>query len=135
MSELRAVPAEARKTRTCLLWVDGPFLRARFLPGARVELADAVENLEASATLTAGEPRLAIIDLRAIHSQSAEARALFAGPEASRVSRAVALVVGSPLTRMIGNFFLGFNKPKEPTRLCASEQEAEDWLKSLPPPP
>ncbi|MBL8613477.1 MAG: hypothetical protein JNL38_39420 [Myxococcales bacterium] len=135
MTDLRPVPPEATTTRTCSLWVDGPFLRARFLPAARVELADAVENLEVSARLTGGEPHLAIIDLRGLHSQSAEARALFAGPEASRVSRAVALVVGSPLTRMIGNFFLGFNKPKEPTRLCASEREAEEWLQSLPPRP
>lgn len=76
VTDLRPVPPEATTTRTCSLWVDGPFLRARFLPAARVELADAVENLEVSARLTGGEPHLAIIDLRGLHSQSAEARAL-----------------------------------------------------------
>lgn len=128
----RPVPSTAVRTRTCELWLEEPFLRARFLPGAQVELADARENLEACARLTNGQPRLALIDLRDVRSQSAEARAHFAGPEARRVSRAVALLVGSPLSRVLGNFYLGFNKPTEPTRLFGSEAEAEEWLKALP---
>lgn len=125
-----STPENAVQTRTCTIWLD-EFLRARFLPNAVVELADAEENLEACLALTAGRPRPAIIDLRQIRSQSAAARDYFAGPRANRVSTAVALLVGSPLSRVLGNFYLGFNRPKEPTRLCGSEAEAEAWLRSL----
>lgn len=96
-----------------------------------MELADAQENLAVCEGLTKGQPHLAIIDLLEVRSQSADARACFAGPAASRVSRAVALLAGSPMSRVIGNFFLGFNRPIEPTRLCASEAEAEVWLTGL----
>ena len=37
----------------------------------------------------------------------------------------------SPLTRAIGNFFLGLNKPLMPTRLFTSEEEALAWLKTF----
>lgn len=121
-------PATARVTRTCTLWVDD-LLHARFLPGADVTLDDARENLSVSVELTDGRALPALIDLRHVRSQSADARALFAGPEATRVSSAVALVVGSPLTRVVGSFYLGFNRPEVPTRLFTSEEEAEAWLR------
>lgn len=69
-----------------------------------------------------------LVDLRAVRSQSAEARAYLAGPEATKVSAAVALLVASPLSRAIGNFYLGFNRPEVPTRLFTDEIEAERWL-------
>jgi hypothetical protein len=123
-------PPGTRSTRTCLIWADD-LLRARFHPGADVTLDDARENLQISAELTRGARLPALIDLRHLRSQSAEARALFAGPEATRVSSAVALVVGSPVTRVVGSFYLGFNRPEVPTRLFTSEGEAETWLRSV----
>lgn len=124
-------PEGATTTRTCLVWVDD-LLHARFLPGADVSLDDARANLAVCRELTKGISRGAIIDLRPIRSQTAEARALFAGPEATVIAWAVALVVGSPLTRVLGSFYLGFNKPEVPTRLFTSTSEAATWLRSLP---
>jgi hypothetical protein len=40
----------------------------------------------------------------------------------------VALLVGSPVTRVIGNFFIGLNKPRWPVRLFRSESDALAWL-------
>ena len=68
-----------------------------------------------------------------MRSQSAEARALLAGPTATAVSLAVALVVESPLSTVLGNFYLGFNRPETPTRLFTSVAEAEDWLATFQP--
>jgi hypothetical protein len=126
-------PGLAVTTRTCTLWMEGPLLRGRFLPGAEVELADARENLEASARLIGGRAVPVLVDLRPVKSQSAEARALLAGPDAGQVGCAVALVIGSPLSRVLGSFYLRFNRPGTPTRLFASVEEAERWLLSLPP--
>lgn len=118
-----------RATRTCFMRVEGGLLRARFFPGADVSAADARENLAASAALCGGRCTPALIDLRGIRSQSSEARAVFAGPEAARVSRAVALLVDSPLTQVLANFFLRFNRPRAETRLFTSEEAAEAWLR------
>ena len=50
-----------------------------------------------------------------------------------RVSAAVALLIGSPMSRVIGNFYLGFNRPQTPTRLFTDTDEAEAWLRTFLP--
>ncbi len=123
-------PTHAERTRTCAIWVDG-VVRARFHDGAVVDLEDARENLALTARLTAGHRLPVLVDLRGVRSQSADARRLFAGPAATAVSVAVALVVESPMSRVVGNFYLGFNRPETPTRLFTSTDDAEQWLRSF----
>ncbi len=122
-------PPGAVTTRTCLLWVERGLLHGRFLRGAEVTREDALENLAASLALTGGHRLPALIDLREVKVQAAEARAELAGPGAARVSGRVALLIGSPLSRVVGNFYLRFNRPGTPTRLFSSEAEAETWLR------
>lgn len=132
MTTLRNPPPEAERTRTCSLWLDR-IVYGRFHDGAEVTLSDAKENIAVTARLTRGRRALLMIDLRPCRSQSSEARNYFAGPEATQVSLAVALIIGSPISRVIGNFFLGFNRPEVPTRLFTSENEAEGWLNTFSP--
>ena len=70
------------------------------------------------------------MDITEIDGMTREARQYFAGPETAKVESAAALLIKSPLTRAIGNFFLGFNKPLFPTRLFTSTEEALLWLKT-----
>lgn len=119
-------PGTAR-TRTCTFAYDR-IVRARFNDGAEVTGDDARENLAATAALTGGRRVPVLVDLRRLRSQTPEARALFAGPEGTRVTLALALLIASPLSRVIGNFFLGFNRPETPARLFTDEREAEAWL-------
>jgi hypothetical protein len=114
-------------TRTCTFHLEGVLI-ARFLPGAEVSVDDARENLAVTARFAAGRPLPVLVDLRGIRSQTAEARALFAGPAAADVSIAVALLIDSPVSRVVGNFFLGFNRPLTATRLFTDEAEARTWL-------
>lgn len=114
-------------TRTCTFVLDR-IVHARFLPGAEVTLEDARENLAATIGLTSGRAVPVLVDLRDVRSQTAEARAHFSGPEGRQVTAAVALLVASPLSRAVGNFYLGFNRPSTPTRLFTDAREAETWL-------
>lgn len=123
-------PMDALKTRTCSFWLD-EYVRTAFHRGAEVGVEDARENLAATSRLTRGRAMPVLVDLRPVRSQSAEARSLFAGPEATAVSVAVALVIHSPVSRVIGNFFLGFNRPEVPTKLFTSVAEADEWLKTF----
>ena len=118
------------ETRACWLWNDG-HLRCRFKADAEVVLADAVECVRASPAITGMRRVPALIDLRWLRSQSSEARDYFSAPEALLVSNAVALLVGSPLSRAIGNFYLGFNRPNVPTRIFNEESAALEWLQSF----
>lgn len=123
-------PPHAIRTRTCSLWLDG-IIYGRFHDGAEVTGEDARENLAGITDFTLGRQMPVLVDLRPIRSQSAEARSVFAGPEATAVTAAVALVFDSPLARVLGNFYLGFNRPVMPTRLFNSVHEAEAWLRTF----
>ncbi len=58
-----------------------------------------------------------------------DARVYFAGSESKKVHSAAALLAQSPLSKVLGNLFLGLNKPLFPTRLFTSEKDAIEWLK------
>jgi hypothetical protein len=119
-------------TRTGKLWLDEDgILRILPTPGTEDSLDDAKQNMAASAKLAAGQRRPILIDLRSIKTQSREVRAYYTGPEARKLLLAIGLLIDSPMSRMIGNFFLGFNKMDLPTRLFKSEDEALVWLKGF----
>lgn len=128
MAEVHARSVVEGATRTCSFHVDD-ILRARFHQNADVTYQDARENVALSLRLVAGRRLPALVDLRHIRSQSAEARAYFTGPEGQRVCSAAALVVGSPVSRVVARFLLHVNRPVAPTRSFTCEREAEAWLR------
>lgn len=62
---------------------------------------------------------------------SKEGREYAATEEAVEFTIAEAYVIQSLAQRILGNFYLKFNKPKVPTRLFTDKDKAEKWLKSL----
>jgi hypothetical protein len=121
----------SRFTGTERIWIDPEgILRFVTLPVAQ-ELEDAVENVRVSRELGSGVPRPGLLDSREAISISREARSYYAGPENARVLSAVAILVGSPLSRVIGNFFIGLNRTSFPSRLFTSEEQALAWLRSF----
>lgn len=42
---------------------------------------------------------------------------------------AFAMLVDTPLSRTLDNFYLGLNKPPLPTRLFTTEDKGLEWLK------
>lgn len=57
-----------------------------------------------------------------------EARSAFAEGDGIKLMSACALVVGSPVNRLLGNFFLTVSKPVTPTKLFTSHEAAAEWL-------
>jgi hypothetical protein len=119
--------------RTHKAWLskDG-IIRFELLPDAEETDADAVAAIAAAAKLSPGVKRPSLVDLRAVRSTSRGARAYYAGPEPLKVFTATALWIDSPISKIIGNFFLGLNKPMIPFRLFTTEKEALAWLKDFP---
>ena len=70
------------------------------------------------------------IDMTAISEISKEARDYFANERTASIQRATALLISSPVSRVIGNFFMGLNKPISPTRLFTDPREAIKWLQT-----
>ena len=40
----------------------------------------------------------------------------------------IAMVANKPLQKLVGNFFLGINRPKIPIKLFSNSLDAESWL-------
>lgn len=97
--------------------------------GAHLRVPDAEASLAAYAALAGGTLRPILVDARGVHAIERGARRLLSGPRAAVVCSAVALVVGSPLSRVVGNFFVGLNRPGFPVRLFDDPQRALDWLR------
>ena len=101
-----------------------------WLPNAEVTLAAAKESVAAIATLTQGKSSPLLVDMRTVRFTDLEARAYYSGPR-NTATKAIALLVGSPVSRVIADFFLRINKPSIPTRMFTSEAEALEWLKKI----
>ncbi len=98
-------------------------------PRATMSLVDALAATVAMAELTGGRPTALLVDTHEGGPQDRPARAEFVR-RADLVS-AVALIVGTPLSRMMGNFFLSVTKPMAPTRLFDDEASALAWLRGF----
>ncbi len=98
-----------------------------------VTIEQARKHTEAINLLGGGQPMHVIIDFRDIAlTFSNEARAYFASDEqhsALRLSQA--LILDSLAQRIVGNFYLKFNRPNCPARIFARPEEAVKWIRSL----
>jgi hypothetical protein len=107
-------------------------LHVRATTGAEIDLADCVDLIGRIAAMWGVVRRPMLVDMTGIRSVSRDARKYLSG-ETSQVVSAGALIVMSPLARVIGTFFLGFDRSQNPTRLFASEAEALPWLRGFLP--
>ena len=72
-----------------------------------------------------------LIDMTAVSEIAKEARDYFAGERTASIQRATALLTNSPVSKVIGNFFMGLNKPKSPTKMFTDPQKAIRWLQTF----
>jgi hypothetical protein len=47
----------------------------------------------------------------------------------NEVTRAMAIITTSPLSRMIANLFFGLKPPPYPVKMVADEKEGKEWIK------
>jgi hypothetical protein len=95
-------------------------------PGEALGLDDAVAAKEAASALSGGQKCPILADARGGGTPDRQARGVFAHP--SDLMSAVAMLVDTPLTRMMGNFPITVSKPAIPTRLFDDEGPAVAWL-------
>jgi hypothetical protein len=119
-------------TRTAKIWLraDG-LIQVVPLPNIKSGLADAKENVAAITRFASAKKRPVLIDIRASQGIDRETRAYYSSAEGVKSDTALALLVESPVTQVMANFFIGFNQPPVPTRLFTSEAEAVAWLKGF----
>lgn len=98
-------------------------------PNTTMTLEDGKESTRISAEMVSYEPLPLFCDLTNVVKMTQECRKHFAGEEHAKTFSKCALIVPTPMSRIIGNFFLGLNKPLKPTRLFTDKKAALAWLK------
>lgn len=108
---------------------DDNILYIECLPKTIMTIDEGYLSTEKASELIQGEPIPMLCDLTNVVKMSQDCRKHFSGPEHAKVFSKCALLITSPISRIIGNFFLGANKPLKPTRLFTSKNDAIKWLK------
>ena len=67
-------------------------------------------------------------NIRQVKSSTKEARDFLASEAGCEGVLAAAVLIGSPIGSMIGNFFIRISKPLRPTKIFSDEEEAKKWL-------
>ena len=126
------IPSTAHELKCYNTWMgaDG-IARTKVKANAVVTLEDAQENSVLVNSFFVDEKFPLLIDSRGINSISREARSFFTTNGRETNTMAFAILIDSAVSKVVGNFFLGINKPAVPTKLFRNEKDALHWLRNL----
>ena len=111
------------------LWPDG-IIRAVAKPGASQSVDDAREVVATLEKLNVGGRRPVLADIGRLHYMDSATRRYYSSSDSClELVSAAAVLVSSPISRVIGSFLVGLNRVKVPIRLFSSEPEALEWLR------
>ncbi|MFN8116445.1 MAG: hypothetical protein U0W65_10045 [Bacteroidia bacterium] len=126
------IPKYANDLKGYYTWMgeDG-IARTSVKPNIDIVLEHAVENSAVVTSFFKEKKFPILIDARNIKSMSYEARHHFSAHGRETKTNAFGIIIGSPISRVLGNFYLGINKPAVPTKLFDNEHDATEWLKQF----
>ena len=129
----KAADSNLVTTRCFRSWVrEDDIVCNQVIPNAELVLEDAVDGVENYYKLSKENRLPLIVDIRKIHSISAEARAHFSRERLNDFPPpGTAILISSAVSKVIGNFFIGLNRLAIPTKLFTDENKAVAWLKGL----
>jgi len=124
----QAMASEKIRLRTAELQLgDDNIIYINILPNAELVLQDSNDIYDAVMKLAQGNLYPLMIDASSIVSMDRDARKRFSK---ETTVTAVALLVETPLSKIIGNFFIGLNKTSIPFKLFTSKPDALEWLEA-----
>lgn len=116
--------------RTYWTWMgnDG-IARTIVKPDAEIELDDAIANSTAVNSLYQGTKFPLLVDSRGVKSMSRDARKYLSVNNRSTHITSFAVLVSSPLSKIIVGFFFRLQKTGVPARAFTHEEDALNWLR------
>jgi len=96
-----------RETRNAEIWLDNKGIcHLVYLPDSFVTIEDSKKELQIISELSSGKRLPVLIDLNGVKSVPGECRTYYASDKTADIVSAVALIVGTHTSRVIGNFLL-----------------------------
>lgn len=121
-----------RDIRAFTTWIgDNDICYTVVKPNAVVEISDAIENSAVVNEISDGKIYPMLVNLKEIKSITKEARDHFSMQGRTPGISAIGLLINSPASTIIGNFFLGLNRSVVPVKLFTKEAKAIAWLKKF----
>jgi len=125
-------PKHATELSHFYTWLaDDGICRTVAKTNAEITLHSANENTQIITSFYNSKKFPLLVDTRNMKSITRDARSHFSTNGRDTKINCMALIVKSPISRVIGNFFIGLNKPQVPARLFDAEHEAINWLKQF----
>lgn len=122
---------EYSTTRATFIIGDDAILRINYSEATHITLEGAKEDVAMAARISEGEKLLLLVDISGVRSVSRDARVFFSSKDGAAPFKAMTLITGSPVSKVIGNFFLGLNKLPIPLKLFSDAEEGLTWLKGF----
>ncbi len=124
------IPDDSIDLRCYNTWMafDG-IVRTKVKENSAIVLEDAIENSKAVNSFSQPQYPM-IVDTTLAKSITKEARDYFSMKGRESKVLAFAILVNSPLSKIIANFFMGLNKPRVPVKLFTDEKLAVEWCKN-----
>lgn len=118
--------------KTLILEVIGDdILNIRLKDDAMVGRSDMQEYLEAIKTEFGGRSFKNLVEFGSYSNVTPEAREFAGSVESNAYTLADAFVLHSLSQRILGNFYMKFDKPAKPTQIFSDREEALVWLRGL----
>ena len=112
-----------------MLYEEG-FMHQVYNDSVDLNIKDSLREMEIYRSEFCNEgKRPILVDITNLKSVSKESRGIYASENTASVLIRAALLVGNPVSRIIGNFYLGLNKSKMPVKMFSDVGEAVEWLK------
>ena len=113
----------------CRVWWDEEHAVARndWKPGSVCDLVEA-KKVTTQVTAFGRGPVPVLVDMRQLLKAERSAREHFTSSEAQ--ATAVALLVGSSVSKVVANFIIGMKRMPVPTRMFTDEHAAVSWLQT-----
>ena len=119
-----------QKTSQGEVWMDEDgVLYQDYPPGTEIKIEDSLGELSIyRSTFCKKVRRPIMVDISNIKKVSKESRDIYSSEKMGDTISAAALIVSNPVSRILGNFYMGISKTKMPVRMFASSGDAKDWL-------
>jgi hypothetical protein len=106
----------------------GDLLIATYKKDLKVNLDIAKEIIGERHEFTNHKPVVVLVYNQGVVRMDKRAREYLSSGDGVKGIIAAAIVVGSPFTSFMANFFVSVNKPKMPAKVFSNEEEALKWL-------
>jgi len=110
-------------------WIKNGIMYGEYKDNVTINLDAARKVAGIRVQLSNNKPFLNLAYITALNKVTKEARDFFSTGEGMHCIKKLALITTSPISKMVGNFFLQISKPTTPTRLFTREEDAVTWLK------